>query len=85
MIWRPRHGSPRDVASPNRWPPRGFVVVENDGLRYGAMGRAQPVVFHDQSVGIAARRKTPKRSAHPSRLDENAFFLLTKKTPYKAG
>src|SRR5271167_2314471 len=27
--------------------------------------------------------KRPKRSAHPSRLDENAFFFLTKRTPYK--
>ena len=53
------------------------------GFATALWGRAQPVVFHDQSVGIAARRKTPKRSAHPSRLDENAFFLLTKKTPYK--
>src|SRR5271156_6152697 len=53
------------------------------GFAAAPWGRAQPVVFHDQSVGIAARRKTPKRSAPPSRLDENAFFLLTKKTPYK--
>src|SRR5271155_4906951 len=62
-------------AVPWSWKTRGFATAP--------WGRAQPVVFHDQSVGIAARRKTPKRSAHPSRLDENAFFLLTKKTPYK--
>src|SRR5271156_1639280 len=64
-------------AVPWSWKTTGFATAP--------WGRAQPVVFHDQSVGIAARHKTPKRSAHPSRLDENAFFLLTKKTPYKAG
>src|SRR5271168_1158592 len=62
-------------AVPWSWKTTGFATALG--------GRAQPVVFHDQSVGIAARHKTPKRSAHPSRLDENAFFLLTKKTPYK--
>src|SRR5271163_3236198 len=62
-------------AVPWSWKTTGFATA--------LWGRAQPVVFHDQSVGIAARHKTPKRSAHPSRLDENAFFLLTKKTPYK--
>ena len=65
--------------------PRGLVVVENDGLRYGAMGRAQPVVFHDQSVGIAQGAKRPNEARTRGRLDENAFFLLTKKTPYKVG
>src|SRR5271170_7369905 len=64
-------------AVPWSWKTTGFATALG--------GRAQPVVFHDQSVGIAARHKTPKRSAHPSRLDENAFFLLTKKTPYKVG
>src|SRR5271169_6752087 len=83
MIWRPRHGSPRDVASPNRWPPRGSVVVENDGLRYGAMGARsarrfpRPIRRHRRK----AQNAQTKRAPEPPRRER--ILLLTKKPPYK--
>ena len=59
MIGRPRYGSPRDVASPNRGQPSRPEGVDSDGLRYGAIwGRAQPVAIHTLSLH-RKRKKTP--------------------------
>ena len=49
--------------------------------RYG--GALSPSFSTTNPSASPQGAKTPKRSAHPSRLDENAFFLLTKETPYK--
>src|SRR5271163_3424693 len=82
MIWRPRHGSPRDVASPNRWPPRGSVVVENDGLRYGAMGARsarrfpRPIRRHRRK----AQNAQTKRAPEPPRRER--IFPLDKRKPH---
>src|SRR5271170_7666214 len=70
-------------ASPNRWPLRGSVVVENDGLRYGAMGARsarrfpRPIRRHRRK----AQNAQTKRAPEPPRRER--ILLLTKKPPYK--
>src|SRR5271163_3691578 len=61
MIGRPRHGSPRDVASPNRWPPRG--------PRTSSSG-ANP---HERRASSSVENPPERERAHAHvRLDEGA-------------
>ena len=86
MIGRPRHSSPRDfrLAEPMAAPRfRGRGKRRASLRRHG--GALSPSFSTTNPSASPQGAKRPKRSAHPSRLDENAFFLLTKETPYKAG
>src|SRR5271169_432555 len=60
-------------AVPWSWKTTGFATAP--------WGRAQPVVFHDQSVGIAARRKTPQTKRAPEPPRRERIFPLDKENP----
>src|SRR5271156_3152934 len=64
-------------AVPWSWKTTGFATAP--------WGRAQPVVFHDQSVGIAARRKTPQTKRAPEPPRRERIFLLDKENPIQGG
>src|SRR5271163_658023 len=60
-------------AVPWSWKTTGFATAP--------WGRAQPVVFHDQSGGIAARRKTPQTKRAPEPPRRERIFPLDKENP----
>src|SRR5271163_2520665 len=81
MIWRPRHGSPRDVASPNRWPPPRF---RGRGKRRASLrrhGGALSPSFSTTNPSASPQGAKRPNEARTRAASTRTHFALDKENP----